>query len=115
MARAESFTDEGGWPSRQLIVGSAVAFVAEVFDHCHIAGQAALMASGSQQVRTRATIGQRILRIYLPIIAAIKARGSTPAPGPTGRGIWIGANGAGAGSFGLTIAEILSSAALMFP
>jgi len=32
MARAESFTDEGDWPSAQLIVVSAVALLAAVFD-----------------------------------------------------------------------------------
>lgn len=33
MARAELLTDPGDWPSAQLIVLSAVLFVAEVLDH----------------------------------------------------------------------------------
>jgi hypothetical protein len=35
IARAESFTDDGGWPSAQLIVPSIEALVAGVFDHVH--------------------------------------------------------------------------------
>ena len=33
MARAESFTVEGAWPSAQLIVPSALALLLAVFDH----------------------------------------------------------------------------------
>jgi hypothetical protein len=32
-ARAESFTEEGAWPSAQLIVASALAFEEAVRDH----------------------------------------------------------------------------------
>lgn len=32
MARAESLTDEGAWPSAQLIVGSAVELLDAVLD-----------------------------------------------------------------------------------
>jgi hypothetical protein len=35
MARAESLTDDGAWPSAQLIVVSALAFVAAVRDQDH--------------------------------------------------------------------------------
>jgi hypothetical protein len=33
MARAESFTVDGAWPSAQLIVPSALALLLAVFDH----------------------------------------------------------------------------------
>jgi hypothetical protein len=33
IARAESFTVEGAWPSAQLIVPSALALLLAVFDH----------------------------------------------------------------------------------
>src|SRR6188472_2623635 len=33
MARAESFTVEGAWPSAQLIVPSALALLLAIFDH----------------------------------------------------------------------------------
>ena len=35
MARAESFTEEGAWPSAQLMLASAVALAAAVCDHFH--------------------------------------------------------------------------------
>src|SRR5262245_14781114 len=66
MARAESFTVEGAWPSAQLIVASAVALLLAVLDHLKkLMVSASRMTAPGGAVRKAVAIGVISARSFL--------------------------------------------------
>src|SRR5262245_21919054 len=76
MARAESFTVEGAWPSAQLIVASAVALLLAVLDHLKkLMLSASRMTAPRGAVRKAVAIGAFSARSFL---RRRRARGLAP-------------------------------------